>query len=104
MAYKPVTQKLETGQCTFVYMSQEEAEEYSAVLLAYEKAKNSGVIEGHTALGLHQNSETKRWDMVTITYNPLTKDAKIDKIEEVATLKRYAVGKFRQKLEKLKLV
>lgn len=110
MAYKPYTFDLSKGaKCTVVYASQERAEELASVLLNYEKNKEAsgGLVSAnleHFAISTHLNPVSKRWELVTIKYNPLTKESVVDSIVDVSGSKARANDAFKLAAIKLKVL
>lgn len=103
MANKPHVVKLANGQATFVYMTKEQAEAYERALLAVDgKVINTDMT--NKAIGLCQNAETKRWELAVIKFNPLTKEAVVDSLKEVAINKGTAAQHFKSAAIKLKIV
>lgn len=103
MANKPYTVKLKHGQATFAYQNKEQAEAYERALLAVD-GKEINVECGNTAIGLCQNAETKRWELAVIKFNPVTKEAFVESVKEVAINKGTAAQHFKSAAIKLKIV
>jgi len=107
MANKPLTVKLKRGQATLIYMSDAEAEEYEKLLINYDASKEHK--ESHDpnmypSIGFHLNRETNRYELVTIYYNPLTREAKFDSLVDAGSLKSRATDNFKKAATKLRIV
>lgn len=100
---KPYTYKVGKGQVTFVFMSEEEAENYKKIMEAFDK-KDKGLDGQHFALGMFKDEKTKKYNLVKIVYNPLTNEAFVDSIEETSTLLSHAGNEFKRAAVRLKIV
>lgn len=106
MAKPRVVKLASPGQATLIYMSEEKADEYEKLLLNFDAGKEAagGAQLDGVALSLIQNPVTKAYELVTIRFSPLTREAKLDSIKEVATHKNRAVEAFKIALIRNKLV
>lgn len=104
MAFKPHVVKLAKGQATLIYMSSADASLYEEVLTSYDKNSNRDSACTDVAIGKWLNPEDKKYHIVTIKYNPLTKNCFVESVVETSTSKSRANDELKKSIGKNKLL